>query len=172
MTTDQPAGDVTPAAEPPADAEQIREEIERTRDQLGETVEALVAKADVKAQAKERVGQVSDRLKGRTAQVKDTAAQAKEQAAARVGQARSQLAGKTADAKTAAAQTGGPARNQIQARAAAVGGAVRDATPEPVQRAARHAAEVTSQRRGLVAGAVVGTVVVLGFIVFIRRRRQ
>jgi len=47
MTTDQPAGDVTPGAEPPADAEQIRQEIERTRDQLGETVEALVAKADV-----------------------------------------------------------------------------------------------------------------------------
>ena len=172
MTTDQPAGDVTPGAEPPADPDQIRQEIERTRDQLGETVEALVAKADVKAQAKERVGQLSDRLKDKTAQVKDTAAQAKDQATARVGQARSQLAGKTSDAKTAAVQTGGPARDQIQARAAAVGGAVRDATPEPVQRAARHAAEVTSQRRGLVAGAVVGTVVVLGFIVFIRRRRQ
>jgi chromosome segregation ATPase len=172
MTTDQPAGDVTPGAEPPDDPEQIRQEIERTRDQLGETVEALVAKADVKAQAKERVGQLSDRLKDKTAQVKDTAAQAKDQATARVGQARSQLAGKTSDAKTAAVQTGGPARDQIQARAAAVGGAVRDATPEPVQRAARHAAEVTSQRRGLVAGAVVGIVVVLGFIVFIRGRRQ
>jgi len=109
--------------------------------------------------------------------VKDTAAQAKDQATARVEQARSQLAGKTSDAKTAAVQTGGPARDQIQARAAAVGGAVRDATPEPVQRAARHAAQrasaVTSQRRALIAAvAAAGAVAVVGLIVFSRRRRK
>lgn len=95
MTMDRPAG-----ADPGAvsdDPEQLRLEIERTREQLGETVEALVAKADVKARARERAELLSQRLKGTTAQVKEQAAartsQARAQATARAGQARSQLAG-------------------------------------------------------------------------------
>jgi hypothetical protein len=166
MTTDRPAG--PDASVPvPDDPEQLRQDIDRTREQLGETVEALVAKTDVKARAKERAVQLSGRLKGTTAQVK-------EQAAARAGQARSQLAGKTADAKNAAVQTSGPAREQLQARATAVGSAVRDKTPEPVQRAAQQvtqrASGVASQRNGLIAAAVT-VAVVLGIIVIRRRRR-
>jgi ElaB/YqjD/DUF883 family membrane-anchored ribosome-binding protein len=37
------------------DPEQIREEIEATRQELGDTVAALSAKADVKAQAKQKI---------------------------------------------------------------------------------------------------------------------
>jgi len=37
------------------DPEQIRREIEATREQLGDTVEALAAKADVKALAHEKI---------------------------------------------------------------------------------------------------------------------
>jgi ElaB/YqjD/DUF883 family membrane-anchored ribosome-binding protein len=37
------------------DPEQLREEIEATRQELGDTVEALAAKADVKALAHEKV---------------------------------------------------------------------------------------------------------------------
>ncbi len=37
------------------DPEQIQSEIEQTREELGETIEALAHKADVKAQAKQRV---------------------------------------------------------------------------------------------------------------------
>jgi hypothetical protein len=166
MTTDRPAGSDASAATPD-DPEELKQDIERTREQLGETVEALVAKTDVKARAKERAGQLSERLKGTTAQVK-------EQAAARAGRARSQLAGKTADTKNAAVQTTGTARNQLQARATAVTGVVRDKTPEPVQRAAQQVAQrasaVTSQRRGLVAVAVAAAAVVS--IIVIRRRRR
>jgi uncharacterized protein DUF3618 len=39
----------------PKDPEQIRAEIEATRQELGDTVEALAAKADVKAHARERI---------------------------------------------------------------------------------------------------------------------
>jgi hypothetical protein len=39
----------------PTDPEQIRAEIEATRQELGDTVEALAAKADVKAHARERI---------------------------------------------------------------------------------------------------------------------
>jgi hypothetical protein len=51
MGQDQGAGraQVSEARDP----EEIREEIEATREDLGETVEALAAKADVKAQAKQ-----------------------------------------------------------------------------------------------------------------------
>ncbi|MCP3754577.1 DUF3618 domain-containing protein [Streptomyces sp. TBY4] len=58
----------TPA---PNGSAELREQIERTRDELGQTVEALAAKADVKAQAKEK-----------TAAIKDQAAEKAEQAAA------------------------------------------------------------------------------------------
>lgn len=37
------------------DPEQLREDIEATRQELGDTVEALAAKADVKAQVQRRV---------------------------------------------------------------------------------------------------------------------
>jgi DNA-binding XRE family transcriptional regulator len=37
------------------DPEQIREQIEATRQELGDTVEALAAKADVKKHARERI---------------------------------------------------------------------------------------------------------------------
>lgn len=70
----------------PDDQQELEKEIERTREQLGETVEALAAKVDVKARAQEKVGQLTARLKGKAAEVsqrirlKDKANQAKRQA--------------------------------------------------------------------------------------------
>ncbi len=163
MTAEEPAD----AQSVPDDPEQLRQDIERTREQLGETVEALVAKTDVKAQAKDKVNQLTDRLKG-------TTAQAKEQATARVAQARDQLAAKTNDAKQAATANGATvkgARDQLQAGATAVGGKVRDVTPEPVQRAAKHAAARTSPRQAVTAAAAVG-VALIGFILVRKRRRK
>ncbi|KMO96846.1 DUF3618 domain-containing protein [Streptomyces roseus] len=56
----------TPAPAPtpgdPGSAE-LRDQVERTRDELGKTVEALAAKADVKAQAKEKAALVSDQIR-------------------------------------------------------------------------------------------------------------
>jgi ElaB/YqjD/DUF883 family membrane-anchored ribosome-binding protein len=43
--------------------EQIRAEIEETREQLGETVELLAEKADVKGQAKAKVDETKERLR-------------------------------------------------------------------------------------------------------------
>ena len=42
--------------------EEIRREIAETRQELGETVEALAGKADVKGQAKAKVGEVRDKV--------------------------------------------------------------------------------------------------------------
>ena len=40
--------------------EEIREEIDETREDLGDTVEALAAKTDVKARGKEKADEVKD----------------------------------------------------------------------------------------------------------------
>jgi hypothetical protein len=55
--------------------EEIRRDIEETRGELGDTVEALAAKADVKAQAKDKV----DDLKHKVSDVTPAAVQEKAQ---------------------------------------------------------------------------------------------
>ena len=67
MTT--PEGTAAPAS--PDDPQQLAEEIERTRQRLGETVEALAAKTDVKARAQEKANQLTTRLKGKANQARE-----------------------------------------------------------------------------------------------------
>ncbi len=63
---DQAASKGRPAVSAAADEggrktpEVIEAEIEQTREELGDTVEALAAKADVKAQAKERIATIKN----------------------------------------------------------------------------------------------------------------
>lgn len=67
-----------------ANTEALREEIRQTRAELGETVQALAAKADVKGRVKESATHTADRVRAQAAQtadkVKDSAAQAAEHA--------------------------------------------------------------------------------------------
>ncbi|MYT74868.1 MULTISPECIES: DUF3618 domain-containing protein [unclassified Streptomyces] len=56
---------MTHESEPPAhgsasEPDELRDKVERTRAELGETVEALAAKADVKARAKDRAAHVKE----------------------------------------------------------------------------------------------------------------
>ena len=75
----------------PDDQQELGKEIEQTREQLGQTVEALTAKVDVKARAQQKLGQLTARLKGkatettRNLRLQDRANQAKQQAT-QVGQ--------------------------------------------------------------------------------------
>ncbi|MBM0235166.1 DUF3618 domain-containing protein [Micromonospora sp. STR1_7] len=69
------------------DTEALREEIRRTRVELGETMEALAAKADVKARLKESAGQARERMREQAAQ---TVARVRGQAARGAGMARAQ----------------------------------------------------------------------------------
>ncbi|MET8093308.1 DUF3618 domain-containing protein [Micromonospora sp. NPDC005220] len=69
------------------DTEALREEIRRTRVELGETMEALAAKADVKARLKESAEQAKERMREQAAQ---TVARVREQAARGAGMARAQ----------------------------------------------------------------------------------
>ncbi|MFG2046999.1 DUF3618 domain-containing protein [Micromonospora sp. NPDC048935] len=69
------------------DTEALREEIRRTRVELGETMEALAAKADVKARLKESAEQAKERMREQAAQ---TVARVRGQAVRGVGRARAQ----------------------------------------------------------------------------------
>jgi ElaB/YqjD/DUF883 family membrane-anchored ribosome-binding protein len=59
MTTDH-----TPPPEPGPDAgiDAIQADIEQTRESLGETIEALAAKADVKGRAEDKVAETKDTI--------------------------------------------------------------------------------------------------------------
>jgi ElaB/YqjD/DUF883 family membrane-anchored ribosome-binding protein len=55
---------------------EIRAEIDQTREELGDTVEALAEKTDVKAQAKAKVEDVKTQAKAKVEEVKAKAAEA------------------------------------------------------------------------------------------------
>lgn len=75
---------VTAASEP----EQIEREIEETREQLGDTVEALARKTDVKAQARQKVQDTKASVSAKTEQLvgkaKEASPDTTSQAAAQV----------------------------------------------------------------------------------------
>ena len=103
---------------PPDDLEQLQTEIEQTREHLGDTVDQLAAKADVKAQAQAKAADLTQRAK-------DTAGQARQHAADTVGQVRQQAADTASQARQRAAAAAATGQEQLQAR-----------TPEGVQQAA------------------------------------
>jgi hypothetical protein len=57
---------VEPAQPPDETPESIRHDIEQTRADLGDTVEALAHKTDVKAQARERIDSIKEKARAAT----------------------------------------------------------------------------------------------------------
>jgi hypothetical protein len=165
MTSDPASESAAEQTGPPDSPEQLRAEIERTREQLGDTVDQLAAKADLKAQAQAKVA-------GLTQRARDTADQVRQHAADAAGQARQQAADATGQVRQQAADTAGQARQQAVAVAGTGQEQLRARTPESVQRAASAGAAKAQQYRTQLAIAA-GTVgaAVLGFVL-IRRRRQ
>lgn len=68
----------TAAAEQERTPEQVREEIEQARVELGDTVAALAEKADVKGQAQHAVQETKETVRGKVSGVKETAADKKD----------------------------------------------------------------------------------------------
>jgi hypothetical protein len=136
---------------PPADAGQLRQEIERTREQLGETVEQLAAKADVKGRARAKAAGLAGRVKGE-------AAQARARGATQAGAVRGQLADKSAGVRQKAVAVGGTAKTQLQAQAAWV----REAAPEPLRRTVAGGASTAQQRR--IPLAIAAVTLIAGYV--------
>jgi ElaB/YqjD/DUF883 family membrane-anchored ribosome-binding protein len=87
--------------------EEIRHDIEQTREELGETVEALAAKTDVKAHAHARIEEVKQQAKATVDDVKQQAKATAEDVRHRVEAAR---AGNGAGAGLSASTSRDPAR--------------------------------------------------------------
>jgi uncharacterized protein DUF3618 len=167
------------ASRPADNVRELRQEIEQTRGQLGETVERLVAKTDVKARARDQSAALAGQLKGQ-------AGQARTQAVERARKMRDQLAGHAGGTREPTVLLDSTARRQPSARIAAAGAmvrqtvpasiwqavpaSVRQAVPEPVRRAAAKAADGTRERRVELMTAA-GVLVACGVAIWWRRRR-
>ena len=152
-----------------AKAAEVRADIERTRQQLGETVEALAAKADMKAQARQKVSLAKQQAAARVAKARQLASarasQARSQATARA----SQLSGRAGKMRTAL-PGGGPARGQLTG-GGEVAGAAGQAAPSPWRRGVQQAAGMARGNPASV-GAAAASVVFLTIAVVAWRNRR
>jgi small-conductance mechanosensitive channel len=121
---------MTSGPDSPDDPEQLRAQIEQTREELGQTAEQLVAKTDVNARAQAKVTDLTQRAKDATSQVR-------RQAAAQAGSARSQLAAN---------------RDQLQAQAP---DALKQATAKGIEGARKYRTHLIIGVGVLVAASVV-----------------
>jgi ElaB/YqjD/DUF883 family membrane-anchored ribosome-binding protein len=99
-------------AKPEVDA--LRADIEQTRAELGETVQALAAKADVKARAKEQVEQTKQRVKAQAAEAGERVRGAALTASDRVRQAATTARGTAAEATDRATDRAQDATEQVR----------------------------------------------------------
>jgi methyl-accepting chemotaxis protein len=132
------------------------EDINRTRAELGDTVEALVAKVDVKAQAKQRVAEASTQAKEKLQTMKQGLAG---QASQLTGTAK-RVTGTAEQARHAAAANG-----KTMLGAGAAGG-------QTVQRGAQRAGQAIGRYRIPVAAATATIAVALAGWLVVRRRRR
>ncbi|HEX6448795.1 MAG TPA: DUF3618 domain-containing protein [Trebonia sp.] len=131
-------------AAPPNDLHQLEAEIERTRQQLGETVRELVARTDVKGLARAKAAELTGR-------VKDTTSQARKTATAGVVSVRSQVTGKTVAVRQKATSAGA-------------------ATPQQVRRAVTNGASGAKDR--WIPLTVVAGALIVGYLAFRQWRRS
>ena len=135
---------------------QLELEIERTREQLGDTVQELLARVDVKARARAKATEVSGKAKS-------TIVQARNQAVTRAGGVRDQVAGNTAAARQKAASAGRAGRDQVRGRIVAAGTPAWGAMPEQVRRAVTKG--TNGAREHPMPLAVAAGVVIVGCLV-------
>jgi hypothetical protein len=84
----EPPAEAGPGGTVPENEQELRQEIEQTRERLGDTVELLVAKTDIKGRAQAKVAGLTGRVKGKSAP-------ARSKSADRAANARSQVTGKS-----------------------------------------------------------------------------
>lgn len=153
-----------PGQDVPDDPNALVEDINRTRADLGDTVEALVAKVDVKAQAKQRAAEVSSQAKEKLQTMTQELAGRASQLTGKAGQTRQAAA---ANGKTVLGAGASGGRTVLGAGAAAWGKA-----PEPVQRGAQQVARTVRRHRVPVAAAAGAALVATVGWLAVRRRRH
>jgi hypothetical protein len=129
------------------DVAALRAEIAQTRSELGETVQALAAKADVKARAKERIEETKARVRAQAAEATGKVLDAAQLATGRVRGAAVQATDKARDTAVQARESG------TLDRAGEAGRQVRE-NPIPL------------------AAVLAGLAAVVGVILIVRGRRR
>ena len=152
--------------------EAVRSEIEQTRAELGDTVEALVEKTNVKAQAKHAVAGARSTVADRTADVKQAVtgrtADVKQAVTGRTADVKQAMTGRTADVKQAMTGKKADVKQVESGREGEVAVAAQESTPDSVADAGGRArAMAQANRPALVAAATFG----LGLLIGSRRGR-
>ncbi|WP_327395106.1 DUF3618 domain-containing protein [Streptomyces phaeochromogenes] len=160
--------------------DELRRQIQETRGQLGDTVEELAAKADVKARARARGAELKDKASEAGHAVQDKAAQAGHVVQDKATEAGHVVQGKAVEAghvvKGKASEAGHVVQDKavqaghvVQSKATRAGHAVQDNVPRPVRTAVTNAVQAGKRhpRPVLIAGA--GVVVAAGLL---RRRHN
>jgi hypothetical protein len=96
------------------DVDALRAEIKQTRAELVETVQALAAKADVKARAKEQVDQTKERVKAQAAEAGERVRGVAQSATVRVRHAAANARGTAAEATDRATDRAQVASEQVR----------------------------------------------------------
>jgi len=156
-------------AKPDVDA--LREDIAQTRADLGETVQALAAKADVKARAKDELEQTKAKVK---AQAAEATGKVKEAALTATDKVRNVAAQATDKAKntTGKVRGSGPAQTSGPAQVpGSVGGAHEAQEPAGGPGRAEVVRARVQENPVLYAAVLAGVAGVLGIILIMRGRR-
>ncbi|GAA4605369.1 dsDNA-specific endonuclease/ATPase MutS2 [Actinoplanes octamycinicus] len=147
------------------DPDQLRAEIEQTRADLGETVEALAAKTDVKGRAQRRiradVEAAKERVVQATSAATDKVAQATSAASDKVTQATSAASDKVAQATSTATDKVTQATSTASDKVAGAKQQLAEASNHPRVRRALPAADL----------AIAGALAIAGTILVVRGRR-
>jgi cobalamin biosynthesis Mg chelatase CobN len=144
------------------DLDALRAEIVQTRAELGETVQALAAKADVKARAKEQVEQTKAKVK---AQAAEATGKVRDAAYLATGRVRSAATQATDRARGAAVQ----ATDRARGTAAQVTEKARESGALDKAQVAR---EQVRTNPIPFAAVVAGLAAVVGVILIVRGRRR
>ncbi|WP_326784434.1 DUF3618 domain-containing protein [Streptomyces sp. NBC_00659] len=127
--------------------EQLREQVERTRHELGQTVQALADKTDVKARAQQKAGKLKEQAVVKADELK-----------AQAVKATSQVQDMLPDSvKDKAAQAAG----QVRATAARAGRVWEEKAPAPLRQKAAQSAQLARDNRTVLLVAAAAGVTVL-----------
>jgi Protein of unknown function (DUF3618) len=158
----------------PDDVQQLEAQIERTREQLGATVDQLAAKVDVKSRARAKAAELTGRAKaaGQAGQAKAIGLTGRAKAAGQAGQAKA--AGLTGRAK-AAGQAGQAKAAELTGRAtgaakSATSGLREQASTERMRQAAAKGVSTAKERP--VPLAVAAAVLVAAYLVIRQWRKR
>ncbi|MDQ0953385.1 hypothetical protein QFZ24_007308 [Streptomyces phaeochromogenes] len=149
--------------------DELRRQIQETRGQLGDTVEELAAKADVKGRARARGAELKGKASEAGHAVQGKAAQAGHVVQDKATEAGHVVQGKAVEAGHMVQDKAVQAGHVVQDKATKAGHAVQDNVPRPVRTAVTNAVQAGKRhpRPVLIAGA--GAVVAVGLL---RRRHN